>query len=620
MKQFRYLPVLLVMGTWIWTGQLLQAQGNQSPRSDAAVTYQDVLKLLEGGTPEAEILDRLAKSPTLFTLDTQQIDALKKAGATEKVLRFMQAGASGVASTSDVANLAIILDCSGSMRDRTREGPSKMEAAKRLVTKLLRDIPNGKRLAFLVYGHNVEQKCQAIKVMHALRELDDAGKEELAQQISELRPMGWTPIALSLRAAGQELAKSDGLAGVILITDGMETCNGDPNAEAARLASDPRMTFGIHIVGFGVEPQEMAAVEAIAHAGKGKFYDADSATKLEPALGELARKIEKPAPAPRPTADIKMAGNETRAGTFFNDAPRIGPGAQKGGLSFRQADYYQVPLQKGQEIRAIGTIQKAAFRVGNPSATNDTQTFGVTIYDQDLTAVARQTIDIAGSPTAPSSWKATWHAPSDMVAYVAIWASSPYEPKSGLTSDIYPAKAHVPPAPYALTIKVQPAGASSAATSWPRLNTKAGDGFTEAGELSIPGLATADLNFREARFYKIQARQGEPVQCTLAVQKPFYLVGNHYFPKDHRARYTLTLYDADQIKVLDRSFEIEGTPPDAVSGSLRWTPKESGTMFLAVTCENSGHDVYVPKRAKPPGPGRFALQVTGESSGSQQPR
>jgi len=620
MKQFRYLPVLLVMGTWIWTGQFLEAQGNQAPRSDAAITYQDVLKLLEAGTPEAEILDRLAKSPTLFTLDTEQIDALKKAGATEKVLKSMQAGASGVASTGDVANLAIILDCSGSMRDRTREGPSKMEAAKRLVTKLIRDIPNGKRLAFLVYGHNVEQKCRAIKVMRALRELDDAGKEELAQQISELRPMGWTPIALALRMAGQELAKSDGLAGVILITDGMETCNGDPNAEAARLASDPRMTFGIHIVGFGVEPREMAAVEAIAHAGKGKFYDADSATKLEAALGELARKIETPAPAARPTADIKMAGKETRAGTFFNDAPRIEAGAQRGGLSFRQADYYQVALNKGQEIRAIGTIQKAAFTVGNHNATNDTQTFGVTIYDQGLMPVARQTMDIAGSPTAPSSWKASWQAPADMVVYVCIWASSPHEPKSGMTSDIYPAKAQVPPAPYTLTVRVQPAGANATAQSWPRLDIKPGDGFTEPGELKIPGLAAGDLKFREARFYKIQTRQGEPVQCALAVQKPSYFVTNHYFPKEHRARYTLTLYDGDQIQVLERSFEIECTPPDAASASLRWTPKENGTMYLAVTCENSGHDVYISKHSKPPEPSRFAVQVTGESSPSQQPR
>src|SRR5689334_1189190 len=109
MKELRYLPMLLVVGMWICTGRVLPAQGEQIKPADAAVTYQDVLKLLEAGTPESEILRHLAQSPTLFTLDTQQLDALKKAGATEKVLRAMQAGSSGAASTSDVTNLAIIL-------------------------------------------------------------------------------------------------------------------------------------------------------------------------------------------------------------------------------------------------------------------------------------------------------------------------------------------------------------------------------------------------------------------------------------------------------------------------------------------------------------------------------
>jgi hypothetical protein len=96
-----------------------------------------------------------------------------------------------------------------------------------------------------------------------------------------------------LRVAGNELAKSDGLGGLILITDGMETCHGDPNAEAAKLAANPKLSFGIHVVGFDVDPKERQAVEGIAKSGKGTFYDAQSPAKLNEAVERLRKGIER---------------------------------------------------------------------------------------------------------------------------------------------------------------------------------------------------------------------------------------------------------------------------------------------------------------------------------------
>jgi hypothetical protein len=92
---------------------------------------------------------------------------------------------------------------------------------------------------------------------------------------------------------------------LILLTDGMETCHGDPNAEAARLAEMPNLTFGIHVIGFDVEPQERAAVEKIAKAGKGKFYDARSATKLQQTVAQLRQEIAKAPPLDENSPEIQ---------------------------------------------------------------------------------------------------------------------------------------------------------------------------------------------------------------------------------------------------------------------------------------------------------------------------
>src|SRR5713101_6183853 len=306
LKFARYFGVIGSVLLAIAVGPTL-AQDDQ-PATVNPITYQDVLKLLEQKTDEQEILRRLEKSPTIFTLDTRQTEELKKAGASEKLLQTMAGKRSGATPGNDITDFAIILDCSGSMIDKTREGPTKMEVAKRVVADLIGKIPNGRRLTFIVYGHDLKLECKAIKVVRPLSEIDDAGKAELRDFIKTLQPVGHTPIARSLQIAGQELAKNKEACGLILITDGMETCHGDPNAEAARLAKELNLAFGLHIIGFDVDPKELEAVKEIARAGKGKYYDARSAKGLTEVLKGLEEKLVESAPPPRADRQVVMEG------------------------------------------------------------------------------------------------------------------------------------------------------------------------------------------------------------------------------------------------------------------------------------------------------------------------
>lgn len=264
----------------------------QEPAAPApAVTFDDVLKLLQSGTAEEELLKRLAQSPTVFTLDAAQVEKLKKAGATPKLLAALQGKRPPAGRSDDINDFAIILDCSGSMSRKTRDGQSKMEAAKRVVADMISKMPNGRRVAFIIYGHDLQLKCKAVKVVRPMSELTDALKAELTKEIAGLQPTGDTPIALALKTAGAELARSDGRCGVILITDGMETCQGNPAEEAARLAANPKFVFGLNVIGFDVDPVERQAVEQIAKAGNGKYHDARSAAELSKAVEEVAEKI-----------------------------------------------------------------------------------------------------------------------------------------------------------------------------------------------------------------------------------------------------------------------------------------------------------------------------------------
>jgi Ca-activated chloride channel family protein len=299
-------------------------QSRAAAGKDRVVAYQTVLDLLRAGVDEAVILKRLQKSPTLFALDESQVEALKQSGASDRLLGAMQGSQPGAAAVGDVTDLVLILDCSGSMMDKTRDGRTKMQVAQDVVSELITRMPDGRRLGLIVYGHNAEQKCQAVKVVQELTPVDADLRRRLIAGIRQLRPVGHTPIALALRTAGEELAKAEGNSGLILITDGMETCHGDPNKEAAELAKNSGLTFGLHVIGFDVDAKELAAVEQVAKAGHGKFYNARSPEKLQEAVAGIREKIVAAQPAPvdenSPQIQALVAALKDKDGTVRRSA------------------------------------------------------------------------------------------------------------------------------------------------------------------------------------------------------------------------------------------------------------------------------------------------------------
>ena len=179
------------------------ASPKQRTAPGQALTYQDVLKLLSLGIDEEAILKRLEKSPTVFTPSAEQIVDLKQAGASEKLLaapqeqRTISPSAKGL-----ITDFAIVLDCSGSMKELTKEGETKMAVAQRVVTDLIQQMPDGLNVTMVIYGHEAfggaddPRNCQAVKVIRPLSKLDETGKSELSRVIAELKPTGATPIAL----------------------------------------------------------------------------------------------------------------------------------------------------------------------------------------------------------------------------------------------------------------------------------------------------------------------------------------------------------------------------------------------------------------------------------------
>lgn len=95
-----------------------------------------------------------------------------------------------------------------------------------------------------------------------------------------------TPIARSIQATADILATEEESVAIVLISDGKETCEGDPCALVDQLRKQG-IDLVMHVVGFDVSAEEREELECIARAGGGSYFSAADADGLREATEQV---------------------------------------------------------------------------------------------------------------------------------------------------------------------------------------------------------------------------------------------------------------------------------------------------------------------------------------------
>ncbi len=176
--------------------------------------------------------------------------------------------------------ILFLLDGSGSMLARW-ENTHRITVAKKLLSEMidsLREVRN-LELALRIYGHQYDQR---------LRRCDDSklevpfSRENHSRIISVLKnlgPKGNTPIAYSLEQAANDFPNgNDARNIIIIITDGIESCGGDPCAVSLALQKKG-IFLKPFIIGIGMDHEFEAQFGCM-----GSFYDAANISEFKMAL------------------------------------------------------------------------------------------------------------------------------------------------------------------------------------------------------------------------------------------------------------------------------------------------------------------------------------------------
>ncbi|WP_195914051.1 VWA domain-containing protein [Planomicrobium sp. YIM 101495] len=186
---------------------------------------------------------------------------------------------------SETVNVAILLDASGSMAGEV-SGGQKMELAKSAIQKYAADLPEGSNIMLRVYGHegtgtdaDKAMSCASNEVVY---DLSGYNEQKFRASLDQFAPAGWTPLAGAIEAAEADLneQKGENVRNVVyVVSDGIETCDGDPVAAAASLSGSD-IQAEVNIIGFDVDNEGQKQLEEVAKAGNGQYKSVYSESEL----------------------------------------------------------------------------------------------------------------------------------------------------------------------------------------------------------------------------------------------------------------------------------------------------------------------------------------------------
>ena len=177
----------------------------------------------------------------------------------------------------------IVVDASRSMWGRMG-GEPKMVVAKEILEDVSYWFPEDLDLALRAYGSASPSDSNDCADSTLLVPFAEANRDAIRNAIVGLRPLGQTPIAFALNQAARDFGTLQDDRALVLVTDGIESCGGDPIQAARELREQGIM---VHLIGFGLgnaADEDAASLQAVANASGGRYVTAGSAEELKEAL------------------------------------------------------------------------------------------------------------------------------------------------------------------------------------------------------------------------------------------------------------------------------------------------------------------------------------------------
>ena len=214
-----------------------------------------------------------------------------------------------------VSRILFIFDASNSMNAAWEKEP-KISVARRILISLIDSLEklDNIELALRVYGHQKPVPPQDCSDSKLEVPFDVGNASKIRQKLRIIEPMGTTPMAGSLALAVNDFgARTDCRNIIILITDGIEACDGDPCAVSRELQAKG-IALRPFIIGIGIDDNFKESFNCI-----GKYYDAKKEEQFKEVLNVVVSQALNSTTAQVNLLDIYGKPTETNVNMAFYD-------------------------------------------------------------------------------------------------------------------------------------------------------------------------------------------------------------------------------------------------------------------------------------------------------------
>jgi len=217
----------------------------------------------------------------------------------------------------ELTRVLFIFDASNSMHGKW-EGATKIIKSREILSKAILDlegVPN-LELALRVYGHQSPitptfQDCNDTKLEIPFGK-NTHGK--IVEFINFVDPKGTTPIARSLEAAADDFPDKKARNVIILITDGLEACDGFP-CEVAKKLKDKGVNVTPFVVGLGIDLSYLNDFSCI-----GRYYEATTVDAFEKVMQSILSDVIMNTTAQIDLQNTSHKAKETNTTVFLYEA------------------------------------------------------------------------------------------------------------------------------------------------------------------------------------------------------------------------------------------------------------------------------------------------------------
>jgi Ca-activated chloride channel family protein len=211
--------------------------------------------------------------------------------------------------------IMFLLDGSGSMLSKW-EGSTRIGAAKQLLSELVDSLKDNSKveLALRVYGHQFDRRLQNCKDTKLEVGFKKDNHQRIIDKLRGISPKGTTPISYSLQELEKDFPNDPSYRNiVIIITDGIESCDGDPCAVSSVLQRK-QIFLRPFVIGLGLNQSFDEQFDCL-----GRFFDAANLQAFHSVLNKTLAQTLLPTSASVDLLDIDNAPKETNVNvTFMN--------------------------------------------------------------------------------------------------------------------------------------------------------------------------------------------------------------------------------------------------------------------------------------------------------------